>query len=248
MHVLVTRPDPAGSELCEKLEEAGDAAIHLPTIEIISVNNASTINTIKQLGEQDWIIFISPQAVYSSVPTIRAHWPNFPPNVQFAAIGEGTAVALKHAGYNIHAYPKTSWNSEGLLELPVFHAVTGKKITIVKGEGGRTHLAEVLSQRGAQVLPLVAYRRAFPQVNMQPYLEQVKEKKIDVIVGASFEAIRNLKELFGIDGWPFIRSIPLIVVSERIKILAQHLGFQTIWVAKNASHTAILMCVKKRNT
>lgn len=248
MHILVTRPDPAGTELCVFLRTAGHDAVHLPTIDIVPTHDAAFLDAISKLGAQDWIIFISPQAVYTSVVTIRSIWPHFPSTVQFAAVGEGTAAALHQAGYNVCASPKTTWSSEGLLDLPVFQSIADKKVAIIRGQGGRTYLADTLRARGAQVLPVISYRRALPQINMSPFLEKMKEKKIDVIVCASFEAAQNLKALVGAAGWSYIQHIPLIVVSERIKMLAQNLQFQTIWVAKNASHTAILACIKHKGT
>lgn len=241
LHVLVTRPEPQGTELCQEIQSLNGEAIYLPTIEIAPPNDPEAFaEAIATLGDQDWLIFISPQAVYQSVPYIRRAWPELPPSVKFAAVGLGTAKALHEAGYLIAAYPESEWSSEGVLGLPAFESVKNQKIAVIRGEGGRELLDQVFAERDAIVTPVIAYQRVRPIVNIHPYIEQLKANKIDVIVATSFEAVQNLKIMMGDEGWQYISEIPLIVVSERIKILAQDLGFQTIWVARNARHEAIL--------
>ena len=81
MHVLVTRPNPAGAELCALIVAQGMAVTHLPTIAFTAPHDSHAFHeTIKSIGEQDWLIFVSPQAVYASVPMIRRDWPHFPRN------------------------------------------------------------------------------------------------------------------------------------------------------------------------
>lgn len=239
LHVLVTRPDPAGSLLCESLQAQGDSATHFPTIAFAAaLDQVSYQQVLAGLGEQDYLIFLSPRAVYASVPDIRRKWPEFPNHLQFVAIGAGTTKALHDAGY-IAIHPD-EWSSEGLLAMPAFQAISGKKITIIRGEGGRNILADCFVDRGATVSELIAYRRVLPnKVNSNEFMN-----KIDVMICTSFESVCNAETLLG----NIVRNIPLIVVSERIKMLAQDLGFQTIWIAKNASNSAILeMLVLKRD-
>ncbi len=96
LRIMVTRPGLGGEELCALIKAQGDQPIFFPTIEFASlVNEVSFQQALPLLGEQDWLIFNSPQAVYLSIPAIRQAWPAFPPQVQFAAVGGGTAQALK---------------------------------------------------------------------------------------------------------------------------------------------------------
>lgn len=249
LHILVTRPHPAGTELCHLIESQGDQAIHLPTIAFEPPTDLSKFQqSIDALGEQDWLIFISPQAVYASIAAICKAWPQLPPSVTVAAVGEGTAKALKKAGYIVATHPPAEWSSEGLLALPEFQSIQGKKVAIIRGEGGRELLEKTLLTRGAEVMHVIAYQRVIPKIKMSSYLNLLKQKTIDVMICTSYEGVQNLKKLFGDTGSLYLPSIPLIVVSQRIKILAQDLGFQTIWVASNASHQAILeVLAQKRN-
>ncbi|RDI38370.1 uroporphyrinogen-III synthase [Aquicella lusitana] len=246
--ILVTRPDPAGSMLCALIKAEGDQAVHLPAMRFEPlVDQPDFQSALDHLGEQDWVLFVSPQAVYASIAAIRKKWPVLPPQLKFAAVGEGTAKALKEAGYLMAVHPQGEWNSESVLELPAFRSVAGQKIAIIQGEGGRERLPKALADRGATITQLIAYQRQLPNVEMAPFIKLLNQRGLDAVICTSFEGVQNIKKLFTDASWPILRSTPLIVVSERIKTLAHALGFQTIWVARNASHPAILEClVQKR--
>lgn len=239
--ILVTRPDPQGGQLVEMIAKKGGKPIFFPTIAFVPPPDEKVLQrALQQLGDQDYLIFISPQAVYSSVPFIRQLWPELSPKAQFFAIGAGTKKALHDAGYVATLCPPEEWNSEGLLAMPAFHSIENKKIAVFRGMGGRELVDQILSDRGAQVLPVIVYERIKPHHDTAPLIDQLKHRTIDALVCTSFEGVQNLKDLVGEEAWPLLQRIPLFVVSERIKSLAHDLGFQTIWVTQRASNEAIL--------
>lgn len=247
LHVLVTRPHPAGEELCKQIRQYGGEATHFPTIVFAPVDDAVGMKQVlEEIVFQDWLIFISPQAVYASIPMIRAAWPHFPPQLQIAAVGAGTAKALNQAGYRVAVYPEGEWSSEGLLDLSVFRNINGKKITLVRGVGGRETLEKMLLSRGAHVAHLIAYQRLLPTIDVRPFYHLFEQRKLDVVVITSCDGIKHYKILFGSTGWHYIKDTPVIVTSERIKKLAHDLDFKNIWVAKNASHEMILQTLAER--
>jgi uroporphyrinogen-III synthase len=225
------------------IENQGGSATHFPVLSFAPPQDTTAFQeAVNQLGEQDWLIFVSPRAVYACIPLLRRRWPELPPHVQFVAIGAGTAAALRAAGYHAAIQPEQEWNSEGLLKLPVFQSIQHKKIALIRGEGGRELLAHTLVARGAKVLHVVAYRRETPATNER----LLAQTEVNVILCTSVDSLRHFQLLAGAY-WPSMQALPLIVVSERIKKLAQDLDFQRIWVAKNASHAAILeILVQKR--
>ena len=250
LNVLVTRPGEPGDHLCKMIEQNGGQADHFPTIAFAPPPDKTAFEQgIAALGEQDWIIFVSPYAVRVSIPSIRKAWPVFPPHTQFAAVGAITAAALREAGYEA-IYPHHDWSSEALIAMPEFQHLQDKKVAIIRGEGGRDVLEQELAERGARILSVVAYKRTLPlpSTTENKGLDRLDNDEIDAIVCASFESIQNLKIILGETGWPRIKNIPLVVVSERIKTLAQALGFQTIWVANNASHQAIIDILSARGS
>lgn len=240
LSVLVTRPSPQGEKLCQQIDAQGGQAIYFPTIAFAPPQDADAyLQAIDQLGEQEWLIFISPQAVQACVPDLRRRWPVMPARVKFAAIGGGTAAALRAAGYQA-ALPDQEWNSEGLLALPAFRAVNQMKIAVIRGEGGREMIDKTLTERGAKLLPVLAYRRILPEANVTACLQTLRERPLSAIICTSGEAVQNLKTLLGETAWLLIKDANVIVMSNRVKMLAQDLGFQRIWVTSTASNDAIL--------
>lgn len=241
LYILITRPGEAGAELCTAIESRGGKAMHFPVIAFAPPADEQAFHhAIATLGEQDWVLFNSPQSVRAVVPAMRAAWPQFPETVRFAAVGAGTAKALHEAGYVAACIPESDWSSEGLLALPEFQQVSGKKIAIVRGEGGRQLLDKVLLERGAVVTACIAYRRILPIVNADACRGLIHDGKISAIVAGSYESVSNLLLLLGSAIAPEWYRIPLIVMSERIKTLAAASGFQTIWVPQTASQQAVL--------
>jgi uroporphyrinogen-III synthase len=243
LQILVTRPKPYGEQLCEQITTQNGQAIYFPTLQIVPIKN--NLEEIKELAQADWIIFISPQAVLCGIPAIQKYWPAFPDKIKLIAMGEGTAKALSAKGFMDVIHPE-EWTSEGLLKLPHFQALSGKQIVLIKGVGGRELLAETLMARGAKVRHIHVYRRELPTYDK---IDLLRLQKIDIIVCASGETLRNLITLMGASNQTMLFQIPLVLVSQRLVELARELGFKNVFLAKNASHNAIIdtLCFIKGN-
>ena len=240
--ILVTRPEPQGTELCAQITAIGGITVYLPTIAFAPPTDSSILSSqVQQLDQYDWLIFTSPQAVESSLALLKKYWPALPINLQVAAPGAGTAAKLNSAGFLHVLYPATDWTSEGLLMEPALQILQGQKILLITGEGGREKLADILRARGAIIDYLLVYRRIKPiYSNINVYLDLLKEQKIGIIVCTSGESLRNLLAIVGAANQKFLLDVPLIVVSQRLVVLAKGFNFQNVFLAKNASHNAIL--------
>ncbi|HLB57948.1 MAG TPA: uroporphyrinogen-III synthase [Gammaproteobacteria bacterium] len=234
--VLVTRPKPQGDILCERIQAAGGHAIYFPTLDIIPLR----VQPILELDQYDWLIFVSANAVYHGVPQLI-----FSNRIKIAAVGASTATLLKEMKWPVHAYPKDEWNSEGLLSLPEFQKITGKKIVIVRGEGGRDVLEKELLSRGANVTHQIVYRRDLPKKDIKKIVELIHSHQIDVAIATSIESLQNFKKLLEKSCWKELSNIPLVVTSFRIKTQAIALKFKKYFLAKNASHDVIIETLEK---
>lgn len=236
LRVLVTRPLPEGEALCELIKSRGGHAVYLPTLEIIPLNSNLGFQYLDRL---DILIFNSPQAVYqSSLQKIPSH-------VKIAAIGKGTARALDKNNLPAHIVPPHEWNTEGLLKLPFFQQIKGKEIGIIKGEGGRKLLTDTLRSRGAKVKELIVYRRSLPTIKTEIYVDLLRNDSIDVIISTSNEGLQNLKILLS-NAWDKLRAIALLVISERMRLRAKELGFENVFLAKNADNEIIIEALLNR--
>ncbi len=241
LHVLVTRPSPAGEVLCALIAERSGSAFHFPVIAFESLVETPAFKAaLAAIDGQDWLIFNSPQAVTAMIPSLQKAWPILPEKVRVAAVGAGTAAALQAAGYEAVLFPEEEWSSEGLLAMPAFQAVSGQHVMIVRGVGGRERLEKVLNDRDAVVTSCMAYQRILPDIDPVSCIHAIHHHMFHAAVAGSFESVTNLKLLLGDIEWPSLRELPLIVMSERIKNLAVEMGFETVWVAPNASQQALL--------
>ncbi len=238
LRVLVTRPAPQGRVLADGIITRGGQATFFPTIDFIQRDVSAEL---AQLSAQEWIIFTSPQAVAALNPDVLRKTTS-----KIAAIGAGTAKALTEAGVTVTLYPTAEWNSEGLLALPEFTHVTHQKIAIIRGVGGRELLDKVLAERGATVLSVIAYERILPKLDAGPVQAAIREHNFDCIVTTSATGVENLLTLIGPDLQKNVLTIPLFVMSERIKMLAEQLGFRTIVVIQTASNEAIIDALIQR--
>jgi uroporphyrinogen-III synthase len=240
MRVMVTRPDPAGQVLCDKISACGGIAYHFPTMVIQTLAASEDVQAqVQCLDDFDYLIFISPQSVYAIAKTIRQRWPTLPESVKLLAVGAGTAAALEAEHLPVWLYPADDWSSEGLMALSELNAVQGKKIGLIQGANPRAYLYETLSHRGAMVTPITAYQRLLPTSHNQTSLQLIHNDAVDVIVCTSGEGVQNLKTLL-MQQWQKLQSLPIVVISEKQLELARDLQFKQIFLANNASHDAII--------
>ena len=119
--------------------------------------------------------------------------------------------------------------------------MTGRRVAIFRGNGGRDKLRDTLVERGAVVDYIEVYRRVCPDVDPGSLLHLWQPGVLDVITVTSNETLQNLFDMAGAEGQAALCAIPLVVVSQRQVALAEKLGFaQAPLVAKNASDDAIV--------
>jgi uroporphyrinogen-III synthase len=246
VRVLVTRPAHQAETLAQMIEAAGGEAVRLPAIEIAPPANTAALHAVlDHLHEYAFAIFISPNAVRQGLLLLRARSSSIPPGLRLAAVGQGTLRALNEEGFEQVLAPVERFDSEALLELLPPDVVAGKDILILRGEGGREHLGESLSARGARVTCAECYRRVPPRQPDTAALARLRQGEIDVLVITSSESARNLCDLVGESGRARLLTTPVVVVSDRQAQACRELGFRAeLCVAAQASDAAILAALR----
>lgn len=208
----------------------------LPLIAIAALEDDEPLDQqLDQLDKQDWLIFISTNAVEYGMPKLLQH--GLPHGVRFAAIGPQTAAALQAHGIRDVLIPQGRFDSEALLALPQMHAVAGQQVMIVRGVGGREVLAETLGARGANICFAECYRRINPQKEDNALKSLWQNAQMDALVVTSSEAMRHLQALAG----PWLKEIRLCVNHARI---AESLpGDAHVFVAQAPGDEAMLDCL-----
>jgi uroporphyrinogen-III synthase len=248
LRVLVTRPADQARRLCKAIDAGGGEAYCLPAIEIRDpVDSYHLEAVVDALATYDLGIFISVNAVTRGLDYImdRGDWPA---NVSIATVGASSAEALAAYGLTADLVPEHVFNSEALLELDELQDMSGQRVVIFRGNGGRELLRDTLLARGAEVDYVEVYRRVCPLVDARDILHYWQPGTLDIITITSNEALQNLFDMAGVQGQPLLRKLPLLVASTRQAALAKQLGFmQQPLVAEHASDEAIVAALKDHN-
>lgn len=233
--VVVTRPARQATRFLRLLEERGARTVAFPTIAVEPVPLASDVRRAFETEPCDWIVFTSANAV--------EHAPAIPPGPRLAAIGRATARAIESLGRRVDALPAAGADTEGLLALPEFADVTGRRVLIVKGVGGRDALRAGLAGRGAQVVVVEVYRRvpADPVAGAVEAVRRACESGRAVVAVTSVEVLESLLALAPASRVPGLLDARLVVPGERVASAARGKDWRgPIVVATSAEDEAML--------
>ncbi|QDG74363.1 uroporphyrinogen III synthase [Janthinobacterium tructae] len=238
--VVITRPAAQAGPLAAKIAALGWPVTLLPLLEIHALDGedecAQLQAVLARLADYDLVAFVSPNAI----DCVFAHLAVWPPGVPLAVVGEGSKMALAahgvtHANASITSpFDTARSDSEHLLLALDLPALRGKRVLIVRGDGGRDYLADGLRAAGAEVEFVTAYRRKVPTLTpaLRATLENLLQHNNEWIITSS-EALRGLLALLGEMGDEKMAVVKmqqqhLIVPHARIAQTAAALGFARV--------------------
>lgn len=241
--IVVTRPAHQAQGLRRLIERAGGRAEIFPALAIAdAADPAAARAEIDRLDRYDLAVFVSANAVSRGMALIGERRADLG-RLRVLAVGSGTAAALRERGVQDILCPEGDFRSEGLLGLDVLGeaAVRGKRVLIIRGEGGRALLGDTLSARGAEVHYAEVYRRVRPAVAETPWDREAP----DVAVVTSGEGLRNLFAMMSGEARERLLATPLVVISGRMTAVARELGFSApVVMARGASDAELLAALE----
>ena len=227
--ILVTRPRAQSAGLAKRIADAGGEAILFPAIEIAAPADAAPARALLgRLEDFDIAVFISANAAERGLALLGRPWPGA---VRAAAVGSGTRRALEERGVRQVIAPEGRADSEALLALPAFAQMAGRRVAIIRGEGGRERLREALQARGAAVEYAECYRRLRPQADPAPLLAEWSRGAVHAVTVGSAEALANLLAMLGEPVARLAADTPLFVPHPRVAEQARRLGAARVVVA-----------------
>lgn len=224
--VLVTRPRDQAVGLCAAIEAEGGKTILAPMIAIRPMSNRKRCVVIEHIDDYDSVIFISRNAVEFGIKQMRQRRNSLTGQTIYA-VGVGTANGLRAQGYADIATPRGEFTSEGLLKLDGLQAqaITGSRILIFRGAGGREHLAQTLKNRGAEVDYCEVYKRVVSDICIADKLLEAGVSVPDIGIITSLESLTNFADKIDAEGLDLLFDVPLLVVGSRIANEVAKLGF-----------------------
>ena len=251
LKVLVTRPKQQADNLCALIENLGGTAIRIPVIEINKSENQQVAKKIlDDLEQYDIGIFISRNAVEWTLKLLDEKKSALE-SLSLISIGPATTAALKRA-LSGTVITNCGTNSESLLENEALgtEAVSGKKIIIFRGQGGREHLATTIRQRGAKVDFAEVYRRDCPQYDSD-FINKIWALNVpDVVVVTSNNGLENLFSLLNNEQRNLLLSKQLVVMGRRMFDFSVGFGFAKtpIFTEENDDEGILKLIVKWAGT
>ena len=228
--VLLTRPLTQSKNLQSLLNEASLEYVLFPAFDI------NKIDTVAPSQSYDVVIFISVNAVIYAEEYFSQL---FVEPLKVFAVGSITAKKLTDKGVKVDTYPLENASSQELLAMPECGELTDKKILIVRGKGGSETLKNSLKVMN-QVDYFEVYRRTACEVSRLHVesIERFMQAPDGIVIANSVESLFNVVKLvkeIRIYHEDQLKLRTLVVLSERIKVQAQSIGFKNVHVARTPS-------------
>ena len=240
--LLITRFSPHAEFLAEELNDVGFFSIAQPLLTVTAIEDTITLNNFKS-GLYDVVIAVSGNAVKYSQQQMGDCWPT----TRYIAVGDSTQKLLSEATQQIVLYPKTRFDSEGLLDLDVLQSVKDKRILILRGEGGRDLIEDTLIERGAKVEFFQTYKRIKLDLDGQQLVDNWQQASINGAIISSIEILNQLFVLVPNKYFGWLSSLTIYAPSQRINDHAISLGLKHVKLLPSLRTDHIIKFFKANN-
>jgi uroporphyrinogen III methyltransferase / synthase len=196
--VVVTRAAHQVGGLEARLAAVGAVVERLPLLELAApADPGLLVRAASRLGEVDWVVFTSANAVEALVAALPDAWPRGP---RVAAVGRATEAALARHGVEVALVPRLG-HAEGLVEelAPRLHA--GLRLLLPQAADAREVLAAGLRRLPVEVETVVAYRKRLPAEAPSRFVELFARGPFGWVTFTSPSTARFFARLAGAE-WP----------------------------------------------
>ncbi|HEY7498057.1 MAG TPA: uroporphyrinogen-III C-methyltransferase [Vicinamibacterales bacterium] len=202
--IVVTRSLEQAGELIEMLEERGAEAIPASAIRIAPPEDPTPLDqACAEAGRYDWIVFTSGNAVDSFMDRLLARSDiRELKGVKICTIGPTTASRVARYGIKVDLTPP-EFRAEAVVDaLKGTGSLRGKRFLLPRADIARDLLAEELSQAGADVHDVIAYRTIPASVDREggpDIYRMLLDRQIDAVTFTSASTVRNFVAMLGMD-------------------------------------------------
>jgi uroporphyrinogen-III synthase/uroporphyrinogen III methyltransferase/synthase len=195
--IVVTRAPEQAGELARLLEAHGAEVLLCPLVAFGPPPETAALDSaLRRLGEFDWLVFSSQNAVRFFEERRRELevalvWGR--PRV--AAVGPATAQAAREFGYCVE---HVAGQATGMALAAELNAkIAGKSVLLPRSDRARPDLPEALRAAGAEVIDVVTYLTIPAGQGEEEALARIRAGEVDAIILASPSAFERLAEQLG---------------------------------------------------
>lgn len=199
LRVLVTRARQQASALSARLTELGAVPIEYPTIEIRPVDDPAPFDrALTKLSDFAWVVFTSTNGVDAFWDRLSAAGLDTRALAasHICAIGPSTAAALAAHGI-IADWMPPEFIASSILEGFKRFELRGARVLLARADIAPPLLADGLTELGALVTEVTAYRTVPSEESQQRLLATLEGAGVDVVTLTSSSTARNLVQGLG---------------------------------------------------
>ena len=196
--IVVTRSRTQASSLSEKLKRAGAYVVELPTIEILPIEDQSSIDKeITELEKYDWMVFTSVNSVdifmdrlFEASKDVRSLY-----LLKLATIGRETANKLREYGLNTDLMPERFTSYAVVEEFQKRScSLKGKHILIPGSLIAKDVIPLGLENLGADVKTVAIYENNLPDYTVEK-IDEIFMDSPDLVTFTSSSTVNNLVDI-----------------------------------------------------
>lgn len=237
--LLFTRPLPKLKASAIAFEKAGLDAVGIATSDITPVSSESSAAAeFLQNNPVNVVVVTSVYAVKSAVAGLNKTFEN-PPLI--VAVGDATLRKLQS---ELDVFPIDKivtpdvHTSEGILAMHQLNEPNCQHVVIIKGEGGRSAIADGLNERGILVNCFNVYKREL--LSRPIYTKRWKMSDVSGIIATSEAMALQLIAHYG----DALLDFPWLTVSSRIANTLTVKGIEKVGICQRATDQALIAWVK----
>lgn len=215
LRVLNTRSADSAAVLSAPLRALGATVVELPLLAFAPPADWGPVERRWQaLAPGDWVVFTSATAVRCLHDHVAAQGGSMAALAvaSVAAIGPGTAEALRQAGVSVALLPGC-YQGEGLLEALLRELPPAARVWVPRATEARTVLTDGLRAAGHSVCVTPVYRTVPAAVDGAALRSLLRDGGLDWIVFTSSSAVRYFREALGAAGAALLGSPGLPAVA-----------------------------------
>ncbi len=222
--VVVTRPREQAGELTSRLRQRGAMVLEAPTIRLEPPAAGGRLDHAvaeAAAGAFAWVVFTSAAGV--AAWTARAgDLGTDRPRARVAAVGSGTAEALRRAGIATDLVPERFTTEALAAAFPS----GSSRVLLPRADLATAELEEALRRRGWDPVRVDAYRTAFEERLPEEVRRALDEGRVDAVTFTSASTVEGFRRLAGAVWGPAVACIGPVTAEA-----ARRAGFEVHAVA-----------------
>lgn len=241
---LVTRPKERSKLLADRLRRLGAEVLEVPTIRLERIrNNRKLWKELERLSDYQYLVFTSPTGVEVFFEEMKETGRDIRSlgGAKLAAIGAGTAKALKERGLICALMPQT-YDGRHLGVLLGETCKDGERILIPRAVQGNPQLIQEIEKRvKAEITEIPIYRTTYERpVWMKDLQKQFAQGLIHMAVFTSASTVRGFAR--ATEGMDY-GLVWAVCIGAQTEAAARELGMKTVTAKRATIDSLVEACL-----